>query len=157
MSDWTLIVSTSKTSALYTVKDDEFLQAQKERYLLSTVYDDEYDDTYDSQDVKLAGTVELHSVDELESSVVDARNLRPVSASTPNDPYAKHQSYLVSMYNSHPHSIFEKSARKSPIRSEMKKVTQLADEQIEGWFRILQRDPVSKFLFVYFRDGVLML
>ncbi|TPX38794.1 hypothetical protein SeMB42_g06565 [Synchytrium endobioticum] len=133
-----------KTSDLYTSRDEDFLQAQKERYLLSTVYDDEYDDTYDSQDIKLAGTVELHSVDELESAVVDSTGFKAVSsavADAGDSSYAKHQSYLVKMWSSHGHPIFDKSARKTNIRNEMKRVTQFTDEQIEGWFRMLQRDP----------------
>ncbi|KAJ3408534.1 hypothetical protein HDV05_004948 [Chytridiales sp. JEL 0842] len=102
------------------------------------IYDDEYDDTYDSTDIKLAGTVEMKMLDESESVVN-----RPADRVSDNveDPSAAFEAELVRIVESGQAALLEASARKSPARGALKRKTGLSDEQLEGWYKMFLRDP----------------
>ncbi|KAJ1739062.1 hypothetical protein LPJ68_005005 [Coemansia sp. RSA 1086] len=78
--------------------------------------EDEYDDTYD--------------------------DAAPGIAADPDDPIAPWEDLLVNQYTSD-QSVFErnKDARKSTARQTLRDKTGLSDEQLEGWFIMLQRNP----------------
>ncbi|KAJ2841642.1 hypothetical protein IWW36_006191 [Coemansia brasiliensis] len=78
--------------------------------------EDEYDDTYD--------------------------DIAPGAAADPDDPIAPWEELLVNQYISD-QSVFErnKDARKSAARQALRDTTGLSDEQLEGWFIMLQRNP----------------
>lgn len=52
----------------------------------------------------------------------------------------KIQQYLFQLYSSNK-QVFDKLDRKSKARAELKKTTEWSDEQIEGWARMLERNP----------------
>ncbi|KAG5360518.1 CUE domain-containing protein 3 [Yarrowia sp. B02] len=52
----------------------------------------------------------------------------------------KIQQYLFQLYSSN-RQVFDKLERKSKARAELKKTTEWSDEQIEGWARMLERNP----------------
>ncbi|KAJ3195719.1 hypothetical protein HK101_011231 [Irineochytrium annulatum] len=99
-------------------------------------YDDERDDSYDAQDVKLAGTFELRMLDE---EVVDERKRVPIAA-VEDDPAAEFEDELESYVGSGSLAIFDKKSRKTPERVRLRLKTGLTDEQIEGWYTMFQRD-----------------
>ncbi|KAJ3033719.1 hypothetical protein HDV00_005869 [Rhizophlyctis rosea] len=126
--------------------DRTFVSEHKEALLETQYddYDDEYDDTYDSTDIRLAGTVELHMLDEAEN-MVDGK-VR--GAGTPNespetksaDPFASFEAELVALYESN-RGIFDASKRKTGERAKLRERTGMSDEQLEGWFKMFERDP----------------
>ncbi|KND00981.1 uncharacterized protein SPPG_04079 [Spizellomyces punctatus DAOM BR117] len=124
------------------LNDKSFVQEQREAILAAQYddYDDEYDDTYDASEIKLAGTIELHLVDEEEGVVEDGRPRQAVPVDEPSDPFAKHEAELVAIYQSD-RQLFDKSQRKSPKRLELRKRTGYSDEQLEGWFTMFERNP----------------
>ncbi|KAJ1525580.1 hypothetical protein HK096_000539, partial [Nowakowskiella sp. JEL0078] len=106
-------------------------------------YDDEYDDTYDSNDINLAGTVGLQDLEDLES-FSESPHAHPISLgnhsnlqSTASQPYERD---LILAYQESS-KIFEIAERKSAARELLKKNTGLSHEQIEGWFRMFQKNP----------------
>ncbi|KAI9103339.1 hypothetical protein DFS34DRAFT_608350 [Phlyctochytrium arcticum] len=134
------VIFGKKETPLDTLDDKDFVRSQKEE-LLATQYedmDDEYDDTYDTSEIKLAGTIELHLVDEEENIVYVKQQHGP-----PADPAAEYTSDLISLYQSNP-SVFQRSQRRHPERAKLRQRTGLSDEQIEGWFSMFERDPKKK-------------
>ncbi|KAJ3123929.1 hypothetical protein HK100_011434 [Physocladia obscura] len=108
----------------------------------SQIYDDEYDDTYDSIDIKLAGTVELHMLDESENSV-DAGRVRRVHASTSNGGSVSDaiEAELFAIAARPEKDVLEVKARRSVARQRLKAKLGWGDEQIEGWYKMYLRDP----------------
>ncbi|KAI8907842.1 hypothetical protein EDD86DRAFT_208260 [Gorgonomyces haynaldii] len=100
-------------------EDEAFKLAQKERMKRYDAYEDEYDDTYDSQDIVLGGQFET-----AEKEVVQ-------------DPLER---TLVDIYNTDP-GQFHKSMRNTPQRQQFLKKTQMTHEQFEGWYVMLMRNP----------------
>ncbi|CAG8454843.1 15988_t:CDS:2 [Acaulospora morrowiae] len=115
--------------------DKSFVGTYKESIIdvaCNMMYEDEYDDTYDSSGLKMRG-IDLHLVDELDEGSTSRQNI---------DPSIIHEGELVRALQSNP-SVFEKSraAKNSAERDRLKKVTQMTDEQLEGWFIMFQRNP----------------
>jgi uncharacterized membrane protein YgcG len=105
------------------------------------MYNDEYDDTYDSTDIKLAGTVELHMLDESENAVdAPVPNRIESIVDAIEDPAAAFEAELVMLVESGQGTLLEASARKSAARATLKRKTQLSDEQLEGWYKMFLRD-----------------
>ncbi|KAJ3352998.1 hypothetical protein HDU91_005936 [Kappamyces sp. JEL0680] len=106
----------------------EFLREQKQAIIASQLEDDdEYDDTYDTTDIKLSGHY----------AVAEDPDPTPGNAEQPKiDTTEKH---LVHLYTETP-SIFHPSARKSKERDGLRAKLQWTDEQIEGWFIMLNRN-----------------
>jgi hypothetical protein len=77
--------------------------------------EDERDDTYDDA---------LQASDEPASSAA----------------LMKTERYLWELYSKNP-ELFKRDSRKNKTRGDMKRVTEWTDEQIEGWARILDRNP----------------
>jgi hypothetical protein len=108
------LVHIGKLNRFESEKQDrlEFLRQQKQD-IISSVEDDEYDDTYDSSN-ETNGQKNDMSLD-------------------------KNQVFLIEVYNQYPHR-FHPSARKTKERMIMKENLGWSDEQIEGWFTMLNRN-----------------
>lgn len=52
----------------------------------------------------------------------------------------KTEQYLWDLYSRTP-DVFKRDSRKHKMRAEMKRTTEWTDEQIEGWARVLERNP----------------
>ncbi|RUS19929.1 hypothetical protein BC937DRAFT_86700 [Endogone sp. FLAS-F59071] len=118
--------------------DKRFVQDNKQSIIESAynIYDDEFDDTYD--DIGSAGPLDLRFVDEYDDGEsAPQRGVRQQQS----DPGILHESDLVQMFINDP-SVFERSAtaRRSPGRANLRKVTQMSDEQLEGWFIMFGRN-----------------
>ncbi|KAI8927272.1 hypothetical protein BC831DRAFT_452883 [Entophlyctis helioformis] len=138
-------ITQGKTERAHLIEQErtQFVQDVKSVILESQYdeYDDEYDDTYDSTDIRLAGTVELHMGDENETAVLDRKQrMADANNQDSSDPTLSFEAFLVSMYTSDP-SVFQQSQRKSAKRAQMRQMTGMSDEQIEGWFKMLERNP----------------
>jgi hypothetical protein len=100
-------------------------------------YDDEYDDAYgeDGDEVvnKRGARIALHVTD-----------------SEDDDPMAKHMTLLLKHFSIN-QSLFEPTSRKSKDRIALKQQTGLADEQLEGWAKMLLRNPsrMTKLMSMY--------
>ncbi|KAJ3277039.1 hypothetical protein HDV01_000091 [Terramyces sp. JEL0728] len=99
----------------------DFLHSQREKILATQYDDDEYDDTYDSADFVPVSNEDLPK---------DNDYSKP-------DPIEKK---LVEMYNIN-EAIFHQSQRKSLARQALVKQTGWSNEQIEGWYIMLNRNP----------------
>ncbi|KAJ3182296.1 hypothetical protein HDU87_008458 [Geranomyces variabilis] len=103
------------------------------------MYDDEYDDAYDTSDIKLSGKAEPPTeTEEVEDVVLKKKHGAALADVV--DPFAAAEAELVAAYTSSP-AVFAKSARKQAAREALKKKTQMSDEQIEGWGTMLERNP----------------
>ncbi|CAG8454196.1 9771_t:CDS:2 [Paraglomus brasilianum] len=102
-------------------------------------YEDEYDDTYDTSAIHVQG-VELHMLDDLDEEGPNA--LAESQSKEYVDPAVVHSAELIKAYKENK-SVFERTsaARKTGKRMQLKKITQMTDEQIEGWFTMFQRNP----------------
>lgn len=90
--------------------------------------EDEYDDTYDdAEENHTSARLNLGEDDENDES----------SGMSQID---KIQGYLWGLLKQDK-TLFERSMRGSKVRKEMRKETNWADEQIEGWARMLERSP----------------
>ncbi|KXS20143.1 hypothetical protein M427DRAFT_131541 [Gonapodya prolifera JEL478] len=102
-------------------------------------YDDEYDDTYDG----LQGNVEeaVAEDDEIvEGAAGKAKRVpAPIEPPVPS-PMAAAEPELVHAMQTDP-GVFETRARKTASRDTLRRVTGMTDEQVEGWHRMLMRDP----------------
>ncbi|KAJ2774456.1 hypothetical protein IWQ56_000568 [Coemansia nantahalensis] len=86
--------------------------------------EDEYDDTYD-------GTAQ--------DGVADAPNTEDDAAADPTRPW---EELLVRLSESDPNALVRtKEARSSATRRDLREKTGLSDEQLEGWYIMLQRNP----------------
>ncbi|KAJ3379130.1 hypothetical protein HDU84_006998 [Entophlyctis sp. JEL0112] len=111
------------------------------------VYDDEYDDTYDSSDIQLAGTVELHMLDESETSV-DATHIERAHADSLGVQQAEGINFieetLFAIASGPEKSQLEVTARKNIARQRLKAKLGWSDEQIEGWYKMFLRNPTQQ-------------
>jgi hypothetical protein len=149
-------------------KDDKSLQATLERIYQAD--EDEHDDTYDDAEVLHPTVVPTLSDETDVINVADAirqsrksASAAPVAGSSMTDssspggspspraaaepvPLSEAEAleaYLLDYYGSHKEE-FSKSARRTRARAEIRKRTNWTDEQIEGWARMLERDPARK-------------
>ncbi|KAG9298841.1 hypothetical protein G9A89_015862 [Geosiphon pyriformis] len=117
--------------------DKSFVDSYRESIIENAynMYEDEYDDTYDTSGLK-TGAVDIHLLDELEESQDSQRHGDQI------DPGIIHESELIKTYTTDP-SVFERTnqVRKSKKREELRRITQMTDEQLEGWFIMFQRNP----------------
>lgn len=123
-------------SDIYKKEEADDLANVKQRTLeaaLRLMYEedeDEPDDTYDDQEIttgvddttaRLGGRLRVD-----EAADRQAHNL---------------ELHLFSEYKAHGQGAFEKSARKSALRQDIKKSSGWSDEQLEGWMRMLLKSP----------------
>ncbi|CAG8754272.1 3391_t:CDS:2, partial [Ambispora leptoticha] len=128
----------NRGSAQRMLDDKSFVESYKESIIESayvSIYEDEYDDTYDTSGLQ-TGALDVHLVDELEESEAGLSRHNQI------DPGILHESELIKMYHDDP-SVFERTnaARKSKKREQLCRITEMTDEQIEGWFIMFQRNP----------------
>ncbi|KAJ3164381.1 hypothetical protein HDU88_005479 [Geranomyces variabilis] len=103
------------------------------------MYDDEYDDAYDTSDIKLSGKAEPPTeTEEVEDALLKKKH--GAALADVIDPFAAAEADLVAAYTTSP-AVFAKSARKQAAREALKKKTRMTDEQIEGWGTMLERNP----------------
>jgi len=93
-------------------------------------YDDERDDTYDSQDIVFSGPVDSSIADD-PASITEGRAVNPT---------AVWESELVGIYQVNP-DFFSSGQRKSKARLDFCVKSALTHEQIEGWYKLLLRNP----------------
>ncbi|OAJ41271.1 hypothetical protein BDEG_24902 [Batrachochytrium dendrobatidis JEL423] len=133
-------VSLGKTNRLANVESERpgFIQKTKALILETQYedYDDEYDDTYDSSDIKLAGTIELHMIDE-DENIVDGKSQKKIQV---DQLVHAQDAFLIGLYSVEP-KVFDRSQRKTARRAQIRSQTGMSDEQLEGWFKMLERNP----------------
>ncbi|KAI9283999.1 hypothetical protein BC943DRAFT_338560 [Umbelopsis sp. AD052] len=116
--------------------DKSFVQSEKASLLerIANIYEDEIDDTYDDVGMP-TGKVDLGAVEDGSEDVVRERR-------TEMDPGIIHESDLVHAFVNNI-TIFDRSAasRRSPQRAQLRKVTNMTDEQLEGWSIMFSRNP----------------
>ncbi|KAJ3397722.1 hypothetical protein HDU92_004138 [Lobulomyces angularis] len=125
-----------KKSGAVAEKDEDFIKQVKPTILEYSienddVYDDEYDDTYDSNDIEFSGPVSTALTpdeDEIKKFSNTEKTLDPTLVFEPE---------LLDFKE----SFFEKNQRNSKERKLFKEKSGLTDEQIEGWFKMFQRNP----------------
>ncbi|KAG0276880.1 hypothetical protein BGZ95_006902 [Linnemannia exigua] len=123
------------------VLDDKTFVTQQKSAILKAVesmYDDEYDDTYDS--MGLTNNTEtsfklVDAVNEDESNNAQPRQLHM-------DPSIDHEEVLINMYTSNK-DVFNRNGetRRSKKRQELRNLTKMSDEQLEGWAVMFSRNP----------------
>ncbi|KAG2214411.1 hypothetical protein INT47_000967 [Mucor saturninus] len=136
---------TVDTSKVYTGKKDKgnadsllddksFIQSEKKNVLQRVVdmYDDDYDDTYD--EINDAGAPSTLDGDSAVDIVKKKQELL--------DPGIQNESLLVHSFTENP-ELFGRNgtARKSTKRAELRKRTEMTDEQLEGWAIMFNRNP----------------
>lgn len=121
----------------------------------NTMYEDEYDDTYDTSGLNMRG-IDLRTVDEIDELGTSSRDKTEVISYKfirkkmhtnmflsllKIDPGIMHEEKLIKMYQSDP-SVFDRTSavRKSDKRAQLRKITKMTDEQIEGWYIMFQRN-----------------
>lgn len=119
----------------FEVDRKEFLELQKQKILSSSQYEDEYDDTYEAQDVKLSG---LYETDD--GSGHPPGGIASKSQKDSRDSSFPQERILVDLFNSDP-SAFHPSYRNSRQRKALCSQLNMTNEQIEGWFIMLNRNP----------------
>ncbi|KAH8554363.1 hypothetical protein BGW37DRAFT_484499 [Umbelopsis sp. PMI_123] len=116
--------------------DKSFVQSEKASLLerITNIYEDEIDDTYDDVGMP-TGRVDLGAVEDGSEDIVRERK-------TEMDPGIIHESDLVHAFVNNI-TVFDRSAasRRSPQRTQLKKVTGMTDEQLEGWCIMFSRNP----------------
>ncbi|KAI8577844.1 hypothetical protein K450DRAFT_250340 [Umbelopsis ramanniana AG] len=116
--------------------DKSFIQSEKANLLerIANIYEDEIDDTYDDVGMP-TGKVDLGAVEDGSEDVVRERK-------TEIDPGIIHESDLVHAFVNNI-TIFDRSAasRRSPQRAQLRKATNMTDEQLEGWSIMFSRNP----------------
>ncbi|KAG0362182.1 hypothetical protein BGZ54_008749 [Gamsiella multidivaricata] len=125
------------------VLDDKTFVTQHKSSILQAVesmYDDEYDDTYDSMGVNTVGA-DFRSVEEIESFTDTSAKNTGTPAQT-IDPSIEHEEVLINMYTSNK-DVFNRSreARRSKQRQDLRNLTKMSDEQLEGWAVMFGRNP----------------
>ncbi|CAG8505811.1 547_t:CDS:2 [Paraglomus occultum] len=120
--------------------DKSFVDAYKDAIIEAAYsdYEDEYDDTYDTNAILVRG-VDSHMLDDSDGELNAFVKSQPKGHV---DPAVMHSAELIKAYKENT-SVFERTsaARKSDKRRQLKKITQMTDEQIEGWFTMFQRNP----------------
>lgn len=140
---------TVDTSKVYTGKKDKgnadsllddktFIQSEKRNVLQRVVdmYDDDYDDTYD--EINDAGAPSTLDGDSALDIVKKKQELL--------DPGIQNESILVHSLTENP-ELFARNgtARKSTKRAELRKRTDMSDEQLEGWAIMFNRNVSHNF------------
>ncbi|KAG0338545.1 hypothetical protein BG000_003795 [Podila horticola] len=124
------------------VLDDKSFVAQHKSAILQAVesmYDDEYDDTYDSMGINNTGA-DFKLVDDIDANA-DVRHTIG-RAQMQIDPSIEHEEVLINIYTGQK-EVFNRSgeARRSKKRQELRNLTKMTDEQLEGWAIMFGRNP----------------
>lgn len=100
------------------------------------MYDDEYDDTYDGIN-EAPGTV---GMDDEDDSAVDKVKGSKKKQPGAEDPGVAFESTLIHTYVDN-RDVFNRSSavRRSKARAELRRITGMSDEQLEGWAIMLDR------------------
>jgi hypothetical protein len=121
--------------------DKTFVNQHKSAILqaVDTMYDDEYDDTYDSMGVNSIGA-DYKAAEEMET-FTDTSSRNTGRTAQVIDPSIAHEEVLINMYSSNK-DLFNRSAeaRRSKKRQELKNLTMMSDEQLEGWAIMFDRN-----------------
>lgn len=121
--------------------NDKTLQATLERIYHAD--DDEHDDTYDDAEVSHP-TAMPTMTDETSAPTKFADTKTQIPSEPAERTEAENtEALLLEHFASHA-GEFSKSARRTRARQELRALTGWTDEQIEGWARMLERDPRRK-------------
>ncbi|KAF3985058.1 hypothetical protein FT663_05365 [Candidozyma haemuli var. vulneris] len=111
--------------------------------------EDERDDTYDDQEHTSGAAFQEFerkpkNKDKARLAVFDEENASQKEG-TPTDAVAneleKTELNLFGYFKANGEAAFDKTARKTKLRDEIKDVSKWTDEQIEGWFKMLSKSP----------------
>ncbi|KAG0330183.1 hypothetical protein BG004_002155 [Podila humilis] len=121
--------------------DKSFVEEHKSAILQAAeaMYDDEYDDTYDSMGLNNT-SADFKLVDDIDAN---AEVKTTVSRAEMHiDPSIEYESVLINMYSGQK-EVFNRSAeaRRSKKRQELRNLTKMTDEQLEGWAIMFGRNP----------------
>ncbi|KAF9898242.1 hypothetical protein BX616_004296 [Lobosporangium transversale] len=125
------------------ILDDKSFVDQHKSAILQAVdmmYDDEYDDTYDSMGLNNT-SADFKLVDDDIDAKTDEGVPKP-SLAIAADPSIEHEEALINMYMGQK-DVFNRSteARRSKKRQELRNLTKMSDEQLEGWAIMFGRNP----------------
>ncbi|KAF9911510.1 hypothetical protein EC991_003312 [Linnemannia zychae] len=123
------------------VLDDKTFVTQQKSAILKAVesmYDDEYDDTYDSMGLTNNTETSFKLVDAVNED--EGNNAQPQRLHM--DPSIDHEEVLINMYTSNK-DVFNRNGetRRSKKRQELRNLTKMSDEQLEGWAVMFGRNP----------------
>lgn len=133
-------------------KPKEFSESEMKKKTLSAALkllyesdEDEPDDTYDDQEHTLGLAFQEYErkpkgKEKAKIAVLDEEDDGP-KQETPTPEVDKTELNLFGVFKTEGESAFDKTARKLKLRTEIKTATKWSDEQIEGWFRMLQKLP----------------
>ncbi|KAF9154556.1 hypothetical protein BG015_000632 [Linnemannia schmuckeri] len=120
--------------------DKEFVIQHKSAIMkaVESMYDDEYDDTYDSMGLTNNTETSFKLVDAVNED--EGNNTQPQQLHM--DPSIAHEEVLINMYTSNK-DVFNRNgeARRSKKRQELRNLTKMSDEQLEGWAIMFGRNP----------------
>ncbi|KAF8967792.1 hypothetical protein BGZ46_000097 [Entomortierella lignicola] len=130
--------------AAVVLDDKSFVSEHKGAILqaVDSMYDDEYDDTYDSMGLNSVGA-DFRLLDDIDANtdegVTKTANPR---AQSQVDPSIEHEEVLIKTFASQK-EVFNRSAevRRSKKRQELRNLTKMSDEQLEGWAVMFSRNP----------------
>jgi hypothetical protein len=127
-------------------KDDLSGSSVRDIYLYDN-YEDEYDDTFDDADAQIVDP--SLSADEAMSNQGGGVGVAVVGADSEGEEGVYEQKVLeiLAKTRAKEPGLFEKknAIRRSLAREELRKATNLTDEQIEGWFIMVIRDVILFF------------
>ncbi|KAJ1959338.1 hypothetical protein IWQ62_004651 [Dispira parvispora] len=130
--------ATSRNQLDTDIQDSSYKQAIVERALASlNQLDDEYDDTYD--DTLLHHPAEGIATGDMEETLSGSSDQQLIQSTNPILP---HEGRLLEYAVSHP-EVYQRNrtTRQSALRKELRRITDLSDEQLEGWYIMFQRNP----------------
>ncbi|KAG0241390.1 hypothetical protein BGW41_005961 [Actinomortierella wolfii] len=127
------------------LEDKSFVAEHKDSILqaVENMYDDEYDDTYDSMGINNAGA-DFRLVEDIDLAAdePDGRQNPGTAPMRAVDPSIEHEEVLINLFMADK-EIFNRTreARKSKKRQELRQLTKMTDEQLEGWAIMFNRNP----------------
>lgn len=141
----------NETIERFEKKPKEFSESEMKKKTLSAALkllyesdEDEPDDTYDDQEHTLGLAFQEYEKkpkgkEKAKIAVLDEDD--SPKQDTPTPEVDKTELNLFGVFKTEGESAFDKTARKLKLRLEIKAATKWSDEQIEGWFRMLQKLP----------------
>ncbi|RIA82309.1 hypothetical protein C1645_788625 [Glomus cerebriforme] len=143
----------NRSTADKLLDDKSFIETNKESMMnlaYNIMYEDEYDDTYDTSGLDMRG-IDLRTVDEIDEPSANSHDKTEI------DPSIMHEEKLIKMYQSDP-SVFDRTGavRKSDKRAQLRKITKMTDEQIEGWYIMFQRNASIFKLYDFFMSWFIL-